>query len=143
MGRVGAERQFCLYSGDAAGNHIPTGVSTVSSWAYSGTTVTTISPSVPHRNTSEDQPLPASREALVSRTLGGPLPALFPPLGRGGLPPWEMLLPWGSATFQNPSSAAGPAQDSFSGCQISRGLYWTIAVPGHFTGWYGMSFGAS
>ena len=33
---------------------------------------------------------------------GGPLPALFHLWDEVALPPWEMLLPWGSATFQNP-----------------------------------------
>lgn len=33
---------------------------------------------------------------------GGPLPALFHLRDEVALPPWEMLLPWGSTTFQNP-----------------------------------------
>ena len=135
-----------VHSGDVAWNHIPT-VSTRGSWAHSGHPSTTISPSVPHRNTSEDQ---------LSSCLPHEGPCLMDP----GEDPWQLFsssgMRWllllgrcccsGEAPPSRTPSAAGPAQDSsafflvvgFFGC-----LYWTMALLGHLTGWFGMSFGAS
>lgn len=110
----GAERQFCLYSGDVAWNHIPT-VSTVSSWAHLGQPTTTISPSVPHRNTSEDQLsscLP--REGPCLTDPGEDPCQLFSTSGTRWLfLPGRCCFP-GEVPPSRTPSAAGPAQDSFS-----------------------------
>lgn len=88
--------------------------------------------------------LPASPvRALVSRTLGRTPASSFPPLGRGGSSSLGDAASLGKCHLPEPLLQQVLLRTVFLGCQISWGLYWTTAVPGHFTGWYRMSFGAS